>query len=61
MWLSKFRTYTILLQKLCKQQREVIRNHENENVRHTGQDEAQHKKYKRLEQGGCQTHDRSSV
>jgi hypothetical protein len=28
--------------KLCKQQAEVIRNHENANVHHSGQGEARH-------------------
>jgi hypothetical protein len=34
--------------KLCKQQTEVIQNHENEYVHSTGQGKAGHKKYKRL-------------
>jgi hypothetical protein len=34
--------------KTCRQQAEVIENHENENVRYIGQGEARHKKYKRL-------------
>jgi hypothetical protein len=34
--------------KLCRQQAEVIQNHENEHVRSIGQGEARHKKYKRL-------------
>jgi hypothetical protein len=34
--------------KLCKQQAEVIQNHENANVRNIGQGEAQHRKHKRL-------------
>jgi hypothetical protein len=34
--------------KLCRQQAEVIQNHENEPVRVIGQDEARHTKYKRL-------------
>jgi hypothetical protein len=32
--------------KSCRQQAEVVQNHENENVRYTGQGEARHKKYK---------------
>jgi hypothetical protein len=32
----------------CRQQAEVIQNHENENVRYIGQGEARHRKYKRL-------------
>jgi hypothetical protein len=31
--------------KLCRKQTEVIRNHENEHVRGTGQGEARHRKY----------------
>jgi hypothetical protein len=32
-------------------QAEVIQNHENENVRNSGQGETRHRKYKRLELG----------
>jgi hypothetical protein len=39
---------------LCRQQAEVIQNHENANVRNIGQGEAQHGKYKRLKLGGGQ-------
>jgi hypothetical protein len=38
--------------KSCRQQTEVIQNHENENVCYNGQGEAQHRKYKRLKLGG---------
>jgi hypothetical protein len=38
--------------KLCRQQSEVIRNHENENLRDMGKGEAQHRKYRRLKLGG---------
>jgi hypothetical protein len=31
----------------CRQQAEVIQNHENENVRYVGQGEARYRKYKR--------------
>jgi hypothetical protein len=41
--------------KLCRQQAEVIQNHENEHVRGIGQSEAKYKKYKRLKLGGGQT------
>jgi hypothetical protein len=34
------------LTKSCRQQAEVIKNHENENVRYIGQGEAPHRKYK---------------
>jgi hypothetical protein len=46
--------------KLCRQQAEVIQNHDNENVRTIGQGEARHRKYKRLKLGGGQAYDRSS-
>jgi hypothetical protein len=39
---------------------EVILNHVNPNIRGTGQGEARHKKYKRLELGGGQACDRSA-
>jgi hypothetical protein len=48
------------IRKLCRQQAEVIRNHENEHVRSTGQGEAGHRKYKRLKLGGGPAYDRSS-
>jgi hypothetical protein len=47
--------------KSCRQQAEVIQNHENENVRYIGQSEARHRKYKRLKLGGGHAYDRSSV
>jgi hypothetical protein len=47
--------------KSCKQQAEVIQNHENENVRYTEQGEAPHRKYKRLKLGGGHVYDCSSV
>jgi hypothetical protein len=40
---------------------EVIRNHENANVRHIGQGEARYRKHKRLKLGGGQGYDRSSI
>jgi hypothetical protein len=46
--------------KLCRQQAEVIQNHENENVRNIGQGEPRHRKCKRLKLGGGQAFDRSS-
>jgi hypothetical protein len=46
---------------LCRRQAEVILNHENPNVRATGQGEARHRKHKRLKLGGGQVYDRSSV
>jgi hypothetical protein len=33
---------------LCRQQAEVIQNHDNENFRNIGQGEARHRKYKWL-------------
>jgi hypothetical protein len=47
--------------KLCRQQAEVIQNHENENVRYIGQGEAPHRKYKRLKLGSGHVYDCSSV
>jgi hypothetical protein len=44
--------------KLCRQQAEVIQNHEN--VRNIGQGEARHWKYKKLKLGGGHAYDRSS-
>jgi hypothetical protein len=46
--------------KLCRQQAEVIQNHENDNVRNIGQSEAWHRKYKRLKLGGGHAYDRLS-
>jgi hypothetical protein len=60
MWGSKLRTYRILLEH-CGQQAEFIQNHEQLNVRNTGQSEAQHRKYKSLKYGGGKAYDRSSV
>jgi hypothetical protein len=40
--------------KLCRQQAEAIQNHENIKVRYIRKDEAQHRKYKRLQLGGGQ-------
>jgi hypothetical protein len=40
--------------KLCRQQAEVIQNHEKEHVRSIGQGAARHKKYHRLKLGGGQ-------
>jgi hypothetical protein len=42
----------IYITKSCRQQAEVIQNHENENVPYIGQGEARHRKYKRLKLGG---------
>jgi hypothetical protein len=47
--------------KLCRQQAEVIQNHDNENVRNIGQGEARHRKYKRLKLGGGHVYDRSNI
>jgi hypothetical protein len=46
--------------KLCRQQAEGIQNHENANVRNTGQGERRHRKYKRLKLGGGQGYDCTS-
>jgi hypothetical protein len=45
---------------LCRQQAEVIQNHDNENIRTIGQGEARHRMYKRLKLGGGQAYDRSN-
>jgi hypothetical protein len=47
--------------KTCRQQAEVIQNHENENVRYIAQGEARHRKYKRLKLGDGHVCNRSSV
>jgi hypothetical protein len=47
--------------KSCRQQAEIIQKHENENVRYIGQDEAPHRKYKRLKLGGGHVYYCSSV
>jgi hypothetical protein len=47
--------------KLCRQQAEIIENHDNENVGNIGQGEARHRKYKRLKLGGGHVYDRSGV
>jgi hypothetical protein len=47
--------------KLCRRHAEVILNHENPNVRAIGQGQPRHKKYKKLELGGGQAYDHSSV
>jgi hypothetical protein len=46
--------------KLCRQQTEVIQNHDNENVHNIRQGEARHRKHKRLKLGGGKAYDRSS-
>jgi hypothetical protein len=46
--------------KLCRQQVEVIQNHDNENVCNIGQGEARHRKYKGPKLGVGQAYDRSS-
>jgi hypothetical protein len=47
--------------KLCRQQAEVIQNHDNENVRNTGQGETRRRKYRKLKLGGDHVYDRSGV
>jgi hypothetical protein len=51
MWLSKLYMQDYIT-KLCRQQAEVIQNHDNENVRNNGQGEARHRKYKRVKHRG---------
>jgi hypothetical protein len=43
--------------KSCRQQAEVILNHENETVHYIGQGEDPHRKYKRLKLGGGHVYD----
>jgi hypothetical protein len=43
--------------KSCRQQAEVIQNHENENVCYIGQGEARHRKFKMLKLGGGHVYD----
>jgi hypothetical protein len=45
---------------LCRTRAEVILNHENPHIRGTGQEEAMHRKYKRLNLGSGQAYDRSA-
>jgi hypothetical protein len=47
--------------KSCRQQAEVIQNHENAIVRYIGQGEARHRKYKRLKLDCGHVYDCSSV
>jgi hypothetical protein len=47
--------------KTCRKQAEVIRNHDNENVRSIGNGKALHRKHERLKLGGGQAYDRSDV
>jgi hypothetical protein len=44
--------------KLCRQQAEVVKNHENEHVRSIGKGEARYRKSKRLQLGGGQAYNR---
>jgi hypothetical protein len=46
--------------KLCRQQAEVIQNHDNKNIHNIGQGEARHRGYKRLGLGDSQAYDCSS-
>jgi hypothetical protein len=51
----------IYITKSCRQQTEVIQKCGNENVHYPGQDEARHRKYKRLKLGGGHVYGCSSV
>jgi hypothetical protein len=44
----------------CRQQAEVIQNHENDNVSYIGLGEARHRKHKKLKLGGGHVYDYSS-
>jgi hypothetical protein len=46
--------------KFCRQQAEVIQNHENEHVLSIRNGEARQRKYKRLKLGGGEAYDCSS-
>jgi hypothetical protein len=47
--------------KLCRQQVQVIQNHETENIRKIGQGEdTQHRKYRKLKLSGSQAYNHSS-
>jgi hypothetical protein len=46
--------------KICRQQAEVVQNHENEHVRGIGQGEARHRNYMRLKLSSGQAYDHSS-
>jgi hypothetical protein len=46
--------------KLCRQQAEVIQNHENGHVGGIGQGEARHRKYQRLKLSDGEAYDHSS-
>jgi hypothetical protein len=45
---------------LCRQQEEVIKNHEKEHVRSIGQGKARYRKYERLKLGGGSVYNCSS-
>jgi hypothetical protein len=48
------------IRKSCRQQAEVIQNHENENVCYIEEGEARHRKYKRLKLGDGHVYECSS-
>jgi hypothetical protein len=48
------------IRELCRQQAEVINNHENEHARGIGHGETRYRKYKRLKLSGGQAYDLSS-
>jgi hypothetical protein len=47
--------------KIMQAEALVVQSHNNENVRNTGQGEAQHRKYKGLKLGDGQTYGRPNV
>jgi hypothetical protein len=57
----RYSVHVRLHNQTMQRQREVILNHENPNVRAIVQGETRHMKHKRLELGGGQVYDRSSV
>jgi hypothetical protein len=57
--LTYIRVYDSITE-LCRQQAEAIQNHENADVRSTGQGEPRQRKYKTLKLGGSRAYNRSS-
>jgi hypothetical protein len=49
------------IMKLCRQQAEVIQNHDNKNVRNIRKGEASHRKCTRLKLDGGHVYSRSSI
>jgi hypothetical protein len=54
----KFPYVYYYITKLCRQQTEVVKNHDSEQVRSIEQSEGRHRKCNRLELSACQAYDR---